>query len=186
MHRQPLLDLLAEYETRHRTEADLIARFRGFVATQERCFQRDLWAGHVTGSAWLVNAARDAVLLTHHRKLGRWLQLGGHSDGNPDALAVAIAEAEEESGLAVQPLAPFAFDLDIHEIPARKQDPAHFHFDVRFVLQVVGKETFRVSAESLDLAWVPIERLSEYTDERSMLRMAEKWRAGGWQRQAFR
>lgn len=178
MHRQPLLALLTEYETRYPVEAGLIARFRNFVTMHERCFERDLWTGHVTGSAWLVNSTRDAVLLTHHRKLGRWLQLGGHSDGNADALAVSIAEAEEESGLAVRALAPWAFDLDIHEIPARKQDPAHFHFDVRFALQVVGSEAFRVSPESLDLAWVPIEQLSDYTDERSMLRMAEKWRSG--------
>ena len=69
------------------------------------------------------------------------------------------------------------FDLDIHEIPARKQDPAHFHFDVRFALQVTGSEQFRVSPESLDLAWVPIAQLSDYTDEESMLRMARKWPA---------
>lgn len=175
MHRQPLLALLADYGRRYPEESVVVERFRAFVLAHERCFERDLWAGHVTGSAWLVNAARDAVLLTHHRKLGRWLQLGGHSDSNPDPLEVALAEAREESGLDVAALAPVAFDLDIHEIPARKQDPAHFHFDVRFALRVVGSETFRVSAESLDLAWVPIERLGDYTDEESMLRMARKW-----------
>lgn len=184
MHRQSLLALLTDYQARHPAEAGLVERFRAFVTTHERCFERDLWAGHVTGSAWLVNAAADAVLLTHHRKLGRWLQLGGHSDGNPDALAVARSEAEEESGLAVRVLDGRAFDLDIHEIPARKNDPVHFHFDVRFVLQVAGGEAFRVSPESLDLAWVPIDRLAEYTDEMSMLRMAEKWRDGGWSTRA--
>jgi len=167
--------LLGDYGLRHPEELALVDRFRGFVEANERCFERDLWAGHVTGSAWLVNAARDAVLLTHHRKLGRWLQLGGHSDGNPDSLAVALTEAREESGLDVAALSPVVFDLDIHEIPARKQDPAHFHFDVRFALTVTGAEAFRVSAESLDLAWVPIARLADYTDEESMLRMARKW-----------
>lgn len=175
MHREPLLHLLADYGLRHADEIPVVERFRDFVQAHQRCFERDLWAGHVTGSAWLVNAARDAVLLTHHRKLGRWLQLGGHSDGNPDPLAVALMEAREESGLEVAPLSMVAFDLDIHEIPARKQDPAHFHFDVRFALTVTGSEIFRVSPESLDLAWVPIERLADYTDEESMLRMARKW-----------
>jgi 8-oxo-dGTP pyrophosphatase MutT (NUDIX family) len=177
MYREPLLQLLGDYGLRHPGELAVVDRIRGFVQAHERCFERDLWAGHVTGSAWLVNSARDAVLLTHHRKLGRWLQLGGHSDGNPDPLAVSLTEAREESGLEVAPLSPVVFDLDIHEIPARKQDPAHFHFDVRFALTVTRSEVFRVSPESLDLAWVPIERLADYTDEESMLRMARKWSA---------
>lgn len=176
MHREPLLALIDDYAARHPGEDTLVARFVAFVRQHDRCFERDLWAGHVTGSAWLVNRARDAVLLTHHRKLGRWLQLGGHSDGNPEALDVARAEAEEESGLVVDPLSTQIFDLDIHEIPARREDPAHFHFDVRFAFVVRDSETFAVSAESLALAWVPIARLSDYTDEESMLRMARKWR----------
>jgi 8-oxo-dGTP pyrophosphatase MutT (NUDIX family) len=175
MQRQAILNLIDDYARRHLDEAPVVTRFRDFVLAQPRCFERDLWVGHVTGSAWVVNAAGDSVLLTHHRKLGRWLQLGGHSDGNPDPLAVALTEAREESGLDVVPLTDVVFDLDIHEIPARKQDPAHFHFDVRFALRVSGSEVFRISPESLDLAWVPIARLSDYTDEESMLRMARKW-----------
>lgn len=176
MHRRPLLDLLARYAARHREEAGTCARFVDFITGHERCFERDLWAGHVTGSGWLVDRTGEQVLLTHHRKLGRWLQLGGHSDGDPDPLRVAAQEAREESGLQVRPLSGEVFDLDIHEIPARRQDPAHLHFDVRFTLQVEGSEAFSVSDESLDLAWVPIARLEEYTGEESVLRMARKWR----------
>jgi 8-oxo-dGTP pyrophosphatase MutT (NUDIX family) len=178
MHRHRLLSLLDDYARRHPDEAATTAWFVDFVTANPRCFERDLWYGHITGSAWLVDAAGERVLLTHHRKLGRWLQLGGHSDGDPCTLDVAMREAAEESGLAVRPLADTVFDLDVHEIPARKADPAHWHFDVRFALQVVGEEAFRVSGESLDLAWVPIDRLDEYTDEASMLRMARKWRTG--------
>jgi 8-oxo-dGTP pyrophosphatase MutT (NUDIX family) len=178
MHRQTLLSLLDDYAARHPDEAATTSWFARFVANHERCFERDLWAGHVTGSAWLVDGSGDRVLLTHHRKLGRWLQLGGHSDGNPRTLQVALKEAREESGLDVRPLSEAVFDLDVHEIPARRSDPAHHHFDVRFALQVAGDESFRVSGESLDLAWVPIDRLGDYTDEESVLRMARKWRAG--------
>ncbi|MFX3657893.1 MAG: NUDIX hydrolase [bacterium] len=178
MHRQTLLSLLDDYAARHPDEAATTSWFIEFVAAHERCFERDLWAGHVTGSAWLVDGSGDRVLLTHHRKLGRWLQLGGHSDGNPRTLEVALKEAREESGLDVRPLSEAVFDLDVHEIPARRSDPAHHHFDVRFALQVVGDEAFRVSGESLDLAWVPIDRLGDYTGEDSVLRMARKWRAG--------
>jgi 8-oxo-dGTP pyrophosphatase MutT (NUDIX family) len=177
MHRRHLLTLLDDYARRHPDESATTAWFVDFVTSNPRCFERDLWYGHITGSAWLVDAAGEKVLLTHHRKLGRWLQLGGHSDGDPRTLEVAMREASEESGLAVRPLADGVFDLDVHEIPARGSDPAHWHFDVRFALQVAGGEDFRVSGESLDLAWVPIERLDAYTGEESVLRMARKWRA---------
>ena len=176
MHRLPLLELLHRYTVAHPEESATIERFLDFVNRHERCFERDLREGHITGSAWLVDGAGERVLLTHHRKLGRWLQLGGHSDGDPRPLRVAVNEAREESGLEVRPLSVGVFDLDVHEIPARRRDPAHLHFDVRFALQTVGSEAFRLSDESLDLAWVPIERLEEYTGEESVLRMARKWR----------
>lgn len=176
-HRQPLIDLLIEYARRFPLEGATARRFLDFVRAQPRCFHRDLWAGHVTGSAWLVDGRGERVLLTHHRKLGRWMQLGGHSDGDPSPLRVALREAREESGLAVRPLSIQVFDLDIHPIPARRDDPAHLHFDVRFALQAVGSEDFAVSGESLDLAWVPIERIGDYSDEESVLRMARKWRS---------
>jgi 8-oxo-dGTP pyrophosphatase MutT (NUDIX family) len=175
MHRNRLLRLLDEYAFRYPEESATARTFVAFVEDHERCFERDLWAGHVTGSAWLVNRAGTHVLLTHHRKLGRWLQLGGHSDGDPDTLGVSIREAEEESGLQVTALSEEIFDIDIHEIPARRADPAHFHFDVRFALRTAGGDQFAVSDESLDLAWVPIDQLDSYTDERSVRRMAEKW-----------
>lgn len=178
-HRQRLLNLIDEYGTRHPGEVATVDRFRRFVSTHERCFERDCWAGHITGSAWLVNPAGTHVLLTRHRKLGRWLQLGGHSDGEPDTLVAALREAEEESGLGVRALVTSIFDLDVHEIPARKSDPAHFHYDVRFALVADG-EAFRVSAESLDLAWVPVNGLVDYSEEESVLRMGRKWRAGGF------
>lgn len=175
MHRQRVRQLIDEYAARHPAEAETIERFRDFVNGNTRCFERDCWAGHVTGSAWVVDAAGTSVLLTHHRKLDRWLQLGGHSDGDPDTFAVARREAEEESGLSVSPVWASVFDLDVHLIPARKADPAHHHFDLRFAFRVMGGESFQVSDESHDLAWVPIAGIRAYTAERSMLRMADKW-----------
>ena len=175
MHRSKLLGLLGAYTRRYPSEAATNSRFLDFVHAQERCFERDCWAGHVTGSAWLVNAEGSQVLLTHHKKLGRWLQLGGHSDGDSNLLDVAMKEAREESGLSVVALQSAIFDIDIHEIPARGAEPAHYHFDVRFALQTSGGDAFQVSAESHDLAWVPVRRLDDYTDEESVLRMARKW-----------
>ena len=174
MHRRNLLDLLDAYGPSHPGERDTVARFRAFVADEPRCFERDCWRGHVTGSAWLLDPDLDALLLTHHRKLDIWVQLGGHSDGDPDTRAVAQREAEEESGVAVALIDDAIFDIDIHEIPARKQDPAHFHFDVRFAMRAESRDVV-VSGESNDLVWVPLADLERYTDERSILRMRDKW-----------
>lgn len=175
MQRDHLLKCLAEYAQRHPEEADTVERFAAFVASEPRCFERDCWRGHVTGSAWVVNAASTHVLLTNHRKLNRWLQLGGHSDGDHDPLRVACREATEESGLAVVPVSSTLFDIDIHPIPARRSDPAHLHYDARFALRVVGSERYRVSDESHALSWVAIDDLAKVTTEASMLRMAWKW-----------
>ena len=176
MLRQPLLDLLDDYAIRYPSELDCVQRYREFVSTQPDCFQRELLIGHVTGSAWLINRAGTHVLLTHHRKLDLWVQLGGHADGEPDIASVALTEAREESGIhALQLLSPKIFDLDIHSIPARGAEPEHLHYDARFALQAIDTDQFKLSAESKALEWVEITRLADKTTEPSMLRMAEKW-----------
>ncbi len=169
-----LVERLADYRGRFPEEATAVDRFEAFVSSEPHCFLRDCWSGHVTGSAWVVNPQRSHVLLTHHRKLDRWLQLGGHSDGDGDTLRVARREAREESGLTVVPLSDELFDIDIHLIPARGNDPAHHHFDARFALAAVS-EDFRVSDESHALRWVRIDEITGVTREPSMLRMAGKW-----------
>lgn len=179
--RRNLAQALNTYKERYPAEAAVCDRFMDFIGAEARCYERDCWSGHVTGAAWLVNQAGTHVLLTHHRKLERWLQLGGHSDGDPDTVRVARREAQEESGLAVRLLDPedAIFDVDIHPIPARKADPDHWHFDIRLAMQVVGSEQFVVSEESHDLRWVPIDGLQEVTQEQTIIRMGQKWRARG-------
>jgi 8-oxo-dGTP pyrophosphatase MutT (NUDIX family) len=104
--------------------------------------------------------------------------LGGHADGDPDVLAVALKEAREESGLEdFEPLGGGIFDLDIHPIPARKDEPEHLHYDVRFVLRAMGPTAYTVSEESHDLRWVRLEEVVGLTEEESMMRMVRKWAA---------
>ena len=177
MHRRNLLGALNRYAQRHPDEQPTVDRFNRLLEEHSNCFERDCWAGHITGSAWLLDPSQSKLLLTHHRKLNMWLQLGGHSDGDPDTAAVAKREAEEESGLPVTLVSAEIFDIDVHTIPARKEDPQHEHFDVRFQL-VAQREDFVVSADSIDLAWVPLVELQQYTDEESILRMQRKWVAG--------
>src|SRR5437899_1557771 len=98
-----------------------------------RAYHRDHLPGHITGSSWIVNEDFTKVLLILHAKLGRWLQPGGHADGDEHVLNVAMREAEEETGLSkLTLLGPGIFDLDVHPIPARKDFAAHDHYDVRF------------------------------------------------------
>jgi len=180
VHRGPLLALLARYEAAFPDEAATAARFRVFVQRQRDCFERSCPPGHLTGSAWIASPSGDAVLLTHHRKLGRWLQLGGHADGESDLLRAALREAREESGLAQLevvapgPPPPLPLDLDVHEIPARGAEPAHLHYDVRFLLLADPAQPLVVSDESHALRWVPRAALGDLVDEESQLRMARK------------
>ena len=175
MHRDKLLTLIAGYADRYPDED--ISRFRHFVERQPRCFERDCWDdGHVTGSAVVLDSAGTSMLMTHHAKLGRWLQLGGHADGEHDPLAVACREATEESGLPVVPIRDEILDLDVHAIPPCGPDPAHFHYDVRFLLRADQNAPLRVTGESLALRWVPLDQMETLTTEESVLRMVRKLR----------
>lgn len=140
-------------------------------------FTRARLTGHFTGSAWLASADGQRVLLTHHRKLGRWLQLGGHADGDRDLAAVALREAQEESGLpGLQLPTTGIFDLDRHWIPERGEVPGHWHFDVRYVVQAGADEDFVVSEESLALAWRDIAAIAgDAQADDSLRRMAARW-----------
>jgi 8-oxo-dGTP pyrophosphatase MutT (NUDIX family) len=103
--------------------------------------------------------------------------LGGHCDGDFNPLRVAQREAMEESGLEVIPIMNEVFDLDIHEIPVHGDEPAHYHYDVRFALQVKGSDAYRISGESLDLRWVQLDEVPKYNSEESILRMIHKIRS---------
>ncbi len=175
MHRDPLLAKLRSYSPLDQNEKQMYEHLFRFVNEQPRCFERSLKVGHVTGSAWIVDRHRQHVLLTHHRKLDRWLQLGGHADGDPDIVNVALREAQEESGIEqITLLSENIYDIDVHTIPARGDEPEHYHYDVRFLLEADRNTPLVVSSESKDLAWVPVKNLREHTEDRSILRMAEK------------
>jgi 8-oxo-dGTP pyrophosphatase MutT (NUDIX family) len=170
---------LREYLSGHPQESAAGAHFLEFAASTPDAFLREHAEGHFTGSAWLVSADGERVLLTHHRKLGRWLQLGGHADGDTDLANVALREAEEESGLTSLVVEGDIFDLDRHLIPARGNEPAHWHYDVRYVVRATASEDFSISEESLDLAWKSIRAIAQDQDaDASLQRMARKWIAG--------
>ena len=159
-------------------EAAILAQFADFACARADCCERTCLEGHFTGSAWVVSADGMRALLLHHRKLGRWLQPGGHADGDGDLAGVALREAEEETGLRGLTVEPGIFDLDRHRIPARGAEPGHWHYDVRFVVHANEDEAFVVSEESHALAWRPVREIADdpAIDE-SVRRLARKWLA---------
>ena len=167
---------LDAYAARWPAEATTVAHFRALLEEGGHGFLRERPGGHFTASAWLVAADGTRVLLTHHRKLGLWLQLGGHADGDMDLARAALREAEEESGLGSLAIEPGIFDLDRHRIPAWRDVPEHWHYDVRYVVRTTGSEAFVVSDESHALAWRDIAGLADDpAADASVRRMATKW-----------
>ncbi len=156
-------------------EAEMTAAALAFIAEHPDALRRSCLPGHLTGSAWVVNPARTRVLLTLHRKLGRWLNPGGHADGDPDLPAVALREATEESGLTgVRLVSPDLFDFDRHRIPEHRGVPAHDHYDFRFLCEADDREPLRISEESVDLAWVDAAAVLTRNGEPSMRRLVAK------------
>ncbi|HWA84786.1 MAG TPA: NUDIX hydrolase [Opitutus sp.] len=161
-------------------EAAMVADTIAFVEAHADCLLRSCLPGHLTGSAWVVDPARTRTLLTHHRKLDKWLQLGGHADGDPDLLSVALREAREESGVTrLRAVATELFDVDRHLIPARGDVPEHYHYDLRFMIEADPAQPLAISDESHDVAWVELGRVTALNPEESMARMVRKTMAGG-------
>ena len=175
MKRQDLIQLLNQYNPDGQ-EIAIKTDMLHFVQENENCFERSFEVGHITGSAWLLNKKGDKALLMHHRKLDKWLQLGGHADGEGDILAVSLKEAQEESGItAIVPVMNAIFDIDIHKIPAYGTIKEHFHYDVRFLLQVTSDEIININSESNELRWIAKNRDELLSTEPSVIRMFDKW-----------
>ncbi|USQ83378.1 NUDIX hydrolase [Streptomyces phaeoluteigriseus] len=131
-------------------------------------------AGHLTASALVIDAEQGRVLLTLHRKLRMWLQMGGHCEPQDVSLAAAaLREATEESGIpGLTLLAGGPVRLDRHPIPA----PCHWHLDVQYAAVAPPGSTQAISDESLDLRWFPYDAVAEVADE-SVVRLLEATRA---------
>jgi 8-oxo-dGTP pyrophosphatase MutT (NUDIX family) len=177
--REELLAALRAYAPFNEHEAAMRERIIEFVTRHEDCFERTQQAGHVTASAWVVNRERTRTVLVHHARLNRWLQPGGHCDGDADVLGVALRETREETGLAAAPAGGGIFDVDAHEIPARRAEPAHVHYDIRFLLEADDGAEVAVSAESHDVRWVSLEEVRALNTDESVLRLVAKTAAWG-------
>ncbi|MDH5821524.1 NUDIX hydrolase [Luteimonas sp. RD2P54] len=166
----------ARYAERWPAEATAVARFVALAGEAPDPFVRERSAGHFTASALVVSGDGRRTLLTHHRKLGLWLQPGGHADGDRDLARVALREAKEETGLRELRLEGGILDLDRHRIPEHRGVPEHWHYDVRYLVRAGAHEQFAVSDESHALAWRDIQEVANDPSlDRSLRRMVGKW-----------
>lgn len=159
-----------------------LARILSFVAAHPRPFDRAIPEGHLTGSAVVISASRDRVLLLHHKKLDLWLQPGGHGEaGETSAEAVALREALEETGirdLVLHPTAPRPIDVDVHAIPARKDEPAHEHLDLRYlVIAPDSAAAVHDPAESHAIRWFTWDELATMELDPGLQRALKKVKA---------
>jgi len=171
-------NFLKQYKPTGKDEVRMVKQTINFVETQPTCFERSLAIGHITASVWITDEKLEMALFCHHKKLDKWLQLGGHCDGNPNVHEVALKEAQEESGLqSLKFKSEAIFDVDIHTIPQHKNVAEHLHYDIRFWLIADKTHLLIVSKESKDLKWIPINEVDQYNSERSIIRMVEKTKA---------
>jgi 8-oxo-dGTP pyrophosphatase MutT (NUDIX family) len=170
-----LIAALERYDSPYGNELNFKNQFLTLLK-HDRCYHRDFLPGHMTGSAWIVDETQQFVLLTLHAKLNRWLQPGGHADGDENIFDVALREAVEETGLkSIQAINPHTlFDIDVHVIPSRQNFPTHDHYDIRFLFQAERDEALTITDESHDLKWVALKKLEALTDNESLLRMRDK------------
>lgn len=174
-----LLDAVRAYLPFDARENDMRDRLAAFMEEHgHAAFERELAPGHITASAWIVDPERTQTVLLHHRKLDRWLQLGGHVDGDPDVRRAALREAREESGLrTLRLIGEDIYDIDVHRIPARNAEPAHDHYDLRFALEADPREPLRGNDESHAVRWIALGDLEQYAIDDSVRRLAEKTHA---------
>ena len=170
--------------------------FLSFLETNPRAFERSLEVGHVTASALITSPDYKKLVLLLHKKLNMWIQLGGHADGNPLTFDVSKKEASEEAGINEFDLVAYhqvlftpltselsnmnalPFDIDIHTIPARKDEPEHLHYDVRYLFMADPEKTsLRKNYESKALRWLSLDEARRLTDEDSMRRQFHKLEA---------
>jgi 8-oxo-dGTP pyrophosphatase MutT (NUDIX family) len=156
LNREALLQALLLHTPADARETASLEWMRRFVAAPDDPFARENPVGHVTASAVVARPGGETFLLVFHRKLTRWLQPGGHVEhSDVSAFEAALREAREETGIRhyAAPLGEGILDVDVHEIPARRSEPAHHHFDVRFLLTTASA----IDLEASDDPTRPIE-----------------------------
>ncbi|MSR63491.1 MAG: NUDIX domain-containing protein [Planctomycetes bacterium] len=174
---EPVADLararatLEAYAARDKQQTEARAFVLQWIDAHPDALWRSCMEGHLTSSALIVDAPGKRALLTLHKQLGRWLQLGGHCDGDGNLAGSALREAREESGIQGLRVDPTPVDVDCHRIPAREGEPEHWHLDTRFVVRAPAGAVAHISSESRELRWITPKELEALTSDDSVRRL---------------
>lgn len=166
---------LQDYKPKDAKEIESLNKTRKFLREDDNCFSRTNLSGHITAGALVIDKDYN-ILLNHHKILDIWLHFGGHSDGDCDSLNVAKREVMEESGIVdINDLGGKIFDIDVHIIPEnlKKNEPAHYHYDIRFLF-ITKNKSYEISDESKEIKWVTIEQAKKLVNNSGMIRMIDK------------
>lgn len=165
-------EILTAYEAVGESQTRMRARIVDWIDKHPLdAHLRSCLEGHLTASAVLMDATRTRVLLTLHRKLGKWLQLGGHCDGDANLAGVAWRETLEESGIQPAAISAAPIDVDVHRIPARPGEPEHDHLDTRYLVVAPKSAEVVISSESIDLRWFTRSEAEGLELDSSVLRL---------------
>lgn len=175
-----LFEQLEDFEGKNPQEKDQVLKFKKLVTETPHPFSRHQYPGHLTGSCFVLSPDRSKLLLMHHKKLNKWLQMGGHAEGESDIAAVALREAKEEAGTQdIELVSAEIWDLDIHLIPERKDEPSHYHYDVRFLAVCLDPQSIQKQEEECsDLQWFSWDEAYQIAQEPSMHRVFKKSEQG--------
>lgn len=175
MDKEAIVEALHAYREKFVDENDKVARFITYLKNAKTFLGKTNSQGHITSSSWVVNKNKTKVLLTNHKKLDRWLQLGGHTEEGESLYESACREVAEESGIdRFLTVSKAIYDLDIHWIPKFKNTHGHYHYDVRYLFEADENLQITVSDESHDVKWVEVAHINAYTSSDSILRMVNK------------
>lgn len=175
-HKGIFLAELTHYHPFDALETEHLRRTLELLKSEPEPFSRSTQVGHITASVILLDKTLSLVAMIWHEKLGRWLQPGGHCEPDQDTSVAkaALRELVEETGIPPQHvilLQDNPFDVDVHPIPARGDEPNHFHYDVRYLFQTQHDQLQHGQ-------WRPIENIAQM-DDPSRARFAQKlliWR----------
>ncbi|MCG8452715.1 MAG: NUDIX hydrolase [Spirochaetales bacterium] len=169
----PFPNLLEQFLQKHPDESTLVNQYLERYKDSD-AFYRTARPGHFTASALVMTPKKDKVLLVEHKKLGFWVQPGGHADGSEDLDNAARREVEEETGVFQLSGDGTILDLDIHAIPPRPGESGHDHYDVRFLYIADSEANLIISEESTNIGWIPITNIKEYSTDASLLRLVHR------------
>jgi 8-oxo-dGTP pyrophosphatase MutT (NUDIX family) len=182
MNKQPILDLLENHQTSFVEEIEFQKQMIDFLEQNDDFALRSNLIGQITGSAWVVNKEHTKALLIHHKKLNKWLQIGGHIEATDQTIEeTVLREVKEESGLkTLKLLSSSIYDIDIHTIPQNKEVAEHLHFDIRLIIEADENEALiPQNEEILDIKWYDLHEVQNLTEsttttDQSIKRMVDK------------